>query len=160
MKGYVPGLFDKLMAGSAGVSANVIVNLTLEEMKDAVARDLELLLNTRSVISEAMLKQYPECSKSIVTYGLNDFAGLSLSSANDRYYICRSLEQAIARHEPRLHNVRASLELEDNSIGRLNFAITALLVLKMVQEPVSFDAVLQPSSLQYSITKARRAARA
>jgi type VI secretion system protein ImpF len=159
MKGYAPGLFDKLMAGSLGLSGNVIVSLTLEEMKDAVARDLESLLNTRSVISEAMLKPYPECSKSIVTYGLNDFAGLSLSSANDRHYICRSLEKTIMRHEPRLRNVHASLELEDGSTNRLNFAIAALLVLEMAQEPVSFDAVLQPSSLQYSITKARRSLR-
>ena len=159
MKGYAPGLFDKLMAGSMGHTTSIVTSLSLEEMKDVVARDLEALLNTRSVMSEAMLKHYPECSKSIVTYGLNDFAGLSLSSANDRHYICRSLEQTIARHEPRLRNVRASLELEDGSTNRLNFAIAALLVLEMAQEPVSFDAVLQPSSLQYSITKARRTAR-
>lgn len=160
MKGYAPGLFDKLMAGSIGQSINVVTSLSLEEMKDVVARDLESLLNTRSVISEEMLKRYPECSKSIVTYGLNDFAGMSLASADDRHYICRSLEQTIARHEPRLRNVRASLELEDGSTNRLNFAIAALLVLEMAQEPVSFDAVLQASSLQYSITKARRSARA
>lgn len=160
MKGYAPGLFDKLMAGSIGQSINVVTSLSLEEMKDVVARDLESLLNTRSVISEEMLKRYPECSKSIVTYGLNDFAGMSLASADDRHYICRSLEQTIARHEPRLRNVRASLELEDGSTNRLNFAIAALLVLEMAQEPVNFDAVLQASSLQYSITKARRSARA
>ncbi|WP_124950313.1 type VI secretion system baseplate subunit TssE [Sulfuriferula thiophila] len=160
MKGYAPGLFDKLMAGSMGQSINVVTSLSLEEMKDVVARDLESLLNTRSVISEEMLKRYPECSKSIVTYGLNDFAGMSLASADDRHYICRSLEQTIARHEPRLRNVRASLELEDGSTNRLNFAIAALLVLEMAQEPVNFDAVLQASSLQYSITKARRSARA
>lgn len=160
MKGYAPGLFDKLMAGSIGQSINVVTSLSLEEMKDVVARDLESLLNTRSVISEEMLKRYPECSKSIVTYGLNDFAGMSLSNADDRHYICRSLEQTIARHEPRLRNVRASLELEDGSTNRLNFAIAALLVLEMAQEPVNFDAVLQASSLQYSITKARRSARA
>lgn len=159
MKGYAPGVFDKLMAGSKGQSNTVVTSLTLEEMKDVVARDLESLLNTRSVLSEDMLKRYPECSKSIVTYGLNDFAGLSLSSANDRNYICRSLEQTISRHEPRLRNVRASLEMEDGSTNRLNFAIAALLVVKMEQEPVSFDAVLQPSSLQYSITKARRVMR-
>ena len=160
MKGYTLGLFDKLMAGSAGSSNSLVTRLSLEEMKDVVAKDLEALLNTRSVMPEAMLSHYPECSKSIVTYGLNDFAGLSLSSANDRNYICRSLEKTIIRHEPRLRNVRASLELEDGSTNRLNFAIAALLVLKMEQEPVNFDAVLQPSSLQYTITKARRHARA
>ena len=158
MKGYAPGLFDKLMAGSAG-QINTVTRLSLEEMKDSVARDLESLLNTRSVISEVILKPFPECSKSIVTYGLSDFAGLSLSSANDRHHICRSLEQTIMRHETRLRNVRATLELDDGSTNRLNFSITALLVLKFEQEPVNFDAVLQPSSQQYSISKARRSAR-
>lgn len=159
MKGYTLGLFDKLMTGSSIQLSVTTRFLTLEEMKDVVAKDLESLLNTRSVISETIMRSYPECSKSIISYGLNDFAGLSLSSANDRQYICRSLEQTILRNEPRLKNVRASLDLEEGCTNRLNFIISAILVLKAQQESVSFDAVLQPSSLQYSITKARRVAR-
>ena len=158
MKGYTLGLFDKLMSDGTA-HTNTISRLTLEEMKDRIAKDLESLLNTRSVISEEIMGPYPECSKSIVMYGLNDFAGLSLSSANDRHYICRSLEHTIARNEPRLRNVRASLDLDEGVTNRLNFIISALLVLQMEQEPVNFDAVLQPSSLQYSITKARRSVR-
>jgi type VI secretion system protein ImpF len=87
---------------------------------------------------------------------LNDFAGLSLSSTDDRAFICRSLEQAIARHEPRLRNVQASLELRADAVNRLNFSITALLVVHSAHEPVNFDAILQPSSLHYTISKARR----
>jgi type VI secretion system protein ImpF len=125
-------------------------------MKDSVARDLEALLNTRTVIPEDLLKRYPECGRSIVTFGLNDFAGRSLSSTDDRAYICLCLEKAIARHEPRLRNVKASLEIREDSVNRLNFAITALLVVSSSQEPVNFDAILQPSSLHYTISKARR----
>lgn len=160
MKGYTPGLFDRLMdrpVHGAG-SGVTITRLSIEDLKDTVARDLEALLNTRAVIPEDLLKRYPECSKSIVTYGLNDFAGLSLSSTDDRAYICQCLEKAIARHEPRLRNVRASLEVQEGSINRLNFAITALLVVNSAQEAVNFDAVLQPSSLHYTISKARRVA--
>jgi type VI secretion system protein ImpF len=159
MKGFTPGLFDRLMLpGDPGVGSATVTRLSLEEMKDSVARDLEALLNTRTVIPELLLKRFPECGRSVVTYGLNDFAGLSLASADDRSHICQSLERAIARHEPRLRNVRASLEVQEGSINRLNFAITAMLVLNAAQEPVNFDAVLQPSSLHYSISKARRAA--
>lgn len=159
MKGYTPGLFDRLMdAPVAGSAHGTVTRLSIEDLKDTVARDLEALLNTRTVIPEDLLKQYPECSKSIVTYGLNDFAGLSLSSFDDRAYICQCLEKAIARHEPRLRNVRASLEVQEGSINRLNFAIAALLVVHSSQEAVNFDAVLQPSSLHYTISKARRVA--
>ena len=75
-----------------------------------------------------------------------------------RYYPGEAFYQAIARHEPRLRNVRASLELRDDAVNCLNFSITALLVVHAAQEPVNFDAVLQPSSLHYTISKARRLA--
>ena len=159
MKGFSPGLFDRLMDTPVhGASAATVTRLSIEELKDTVARDLEALLNTRSVFSEDVLKKFPECARSILTYGLNDFAGLSLSSPDDRAHICAGLEKAIARHEPRLRNVRASLELREGQINRLNFAITALMVVNAEQEPVNFDAVLQPSSLHYTISKARRLA--
>lgn len=159
MKGFTPGLFDRLMDMPVnGASNGTVSRLSIEDLKDSVARDLEALLNTRTVIPEELLKRYPECGRSIVTYGLNDFAGLSLSSTDDRAFICRCLEKAIARHEPRLRNVQASLELRADSINRLNFAITALLVVSSAHEPVNFDAVLQPSSLHYTISKARRVA--
>jgi len=158
MNGFAPGLFDRLMnPHGAATSGGTLLRLSLEEMKDVVARDLENLLNTRSVIAASLLKKYPECSNSIVTYGLNDFAGLSLSSTDDQAYICRCLENAIDRHEPRLRNVRVSLEVREEAINCVNFAIAALLVLNSAQEPVNFDAVLQPSSLHYTISKARRA---
>lgn len=160
MNGFAPGLFDKLMGdGGRSNTHGIVTRLTLEELKDMVARDLESLLNTRAVIHDDTLKPYPECSKSIVAYGLNDFAGMSLASTDDRAHICRCLEKAIGAHEPRLRNVRASLEIQDGSINRLNFAITALLVVNTAQEPVNFDAVLQPSTLQYSINKTRHPVR-
>lgn len=160
MKGFAPGLFDRLMGSSAHeLSSGTVARLSMEDLKDTVARDLEALLNTRTVIPEELLKSYPESSKSIVSYGLNDFAGMSLASTADRTAICRALESAIDRHEPRLRKVVASLELREGSINRLNFAISALLVVHPAQEPVSFDAVLQPSSLQYSISKTHHSTR-
>lgn len=157
-KGFMPGLFDRLVDHAGHGQAGTVPRVSLEEMKDSVARDLEALLNTRTVLPEEAFRQFPECARSIVTYGLHDFAGLSLSSFDDRAFICRSLEAAIARHEPRLRNVQARLELRDDAVNRLNFSITALMVVSAAHEPVNFDAVLQPSSQHYTISKARRAA--
>jgi type VI secretion system protein ImpF len=156
MKGFTPGLFDRLL-GLPARGGSGAARMTAEELKEAVARDLEALLNTRLVIPEEVLKEFPEASQSIVTYGLKDFADRSLSSPNDRAFICRSIERAIAHNEPRLRNVRASLEVRDHAVNRLMFSISALLVASTSQEPVHFDAVLHPSTLQYSISKAGRA---
>ncbi|ALK95073.1 type VI secretion protein [Massilia sp. WF1] len=162
MKGFTPGLFDRLLGtpvrGAAGGAA--VSRISAEELKDAVARDLEALLNTRAVIDEALLQDYPECRSSILNYGLSDFADRSLSSPSDRAHICACLEKVITLHEPRLRNVKASLEIREGAVNRLNFSITALLVASSAQEPVNFDAVLQRSTLQYSISKGGRPASA
>lgn len=160
MEGFTPGFFDRLLGTSVRGAGNATVTrMTAEDFKDSVARDLEALLNTRSVIPENALQGYPECSNSLVTYGLTDFADRSLSSPSDRAHICQCLEKTIARHEPRLRNVKATLEVRDDStVNRLKFSITALLVARASQEPVNFDALLQPSTLQYSIGKMGRAA--
>jgi type VI secretion system protein ImpF len=153
MKGTSRTLFDKLLSDTVGTAQ--VVRLNVEQVKDSVAFDLEALLNTRAIISEDLLRAYPECNRSIVSYGLSDFAGLSLVSLDDRAAVCRSLERTISRHEPRLRNVRATLELSSKSINRLNFSITASLMIQESKEPVLFDAVLTPSSLQYAISSAR-----
>ena len=161
MKGFTPGLFDRLLGAPARSGApvsNTVSRMTVEEMKDAVARDLEALLNTRMVLPAGLLDRYPECGKSLVSYGMNDFADLSLSSPADRATICACIESTIACHEPRLRKVKAALELREGAVNRLDFSITALLVLSSAQESVNFDAVLQPSTLSYSINKAGRPA--
>lgn len=150
--GFAPGLFDRLMGGQGAAA-----RLSLEQLKDSVARDLEELLNTRAAIAAAVLAPYPECGKSIINYGLIDFAGMCLSSSEDRARICASLQGAIGRHEPRLRNVQARLERETGSINRVSFVISATLAVPPAYEAVNFDAVLQPSTLRYSIHRAARA---
>lgn len=159
MKGFSLTLFDKLLGATVTRSNLGAINrLSLDQVKNSVAVDLEALLNTRAVIDDDVFQSFPECHRSIASYGLRDFAGMSLASTDDRAQICRSLETTISRHEPRLRNVRASLEVDQHHINRLNFAINALLVVHASKEPVSFDAVLQPSTLQYTISSVRRTA--
>jgi len=157
MDSYVPGLFDRLM-GDGGASGGLAVRLSLEQLKDAVARDLEELLNTRVALPPGALDASPECAASIVNYGLIDFAGMCLSSSDDRARICAALKAAIERHEPRLRNVRARLEREAGAINRVGFVISGTLAVMSGGETVNFDAVLQPSSLRYSINRKGAAA--
>lgn len=153
MKGFEPSLFDKLF-DDLPVTA-VRRRLSLEQLKDSVARDLEALLNTRVVFNEFFDGDFPLSQQSVANFGLLDFAGLSLASVNDRKNICLSIERAVSSHEPRLREVRVELELHRNAVNALFFSIRAVLVVRPAQEPVSFDAMLQPTSLQYSVNKHR-----
>jgi type VI secretion system protein ImpF len=152
MNGFTPGLLDRLLCVHDRP-------MTLEQYKDSVARDLEDLLNTRCALPDALMTAYPECKRSIANYGLVDFAGMCLKSGDDRARICTALKAAIERHEPRLRNVQARLERESGAINRVSFAIFGTLAGFPVTESVSFDAVLQPSSLHYSINRSARGGR-
>jgi len=159
MKGFEPSLLEKLFDDEPRVTAasGIFKTISLDQYKESVARDLEGLLNSRAAYTEDTLKAFPNCQKSLMTYGLRDFSTMSLANAYERAAICRSLEQSIARHEPRLHNVRVTLEANARSVGGLHFSIHALLDVQPAREPISFDALLQPSTLQYSVSRLRRA---
>jgi type VI secretion system protein ImpF len=149
MKGFAPGLFERLLGAPAQ-------RLALEQLKDSVARDLEALLNTRAALAPEAFADYPLARASILNYGLVDFAGFCLSSAEDREAICASLKNAIETHEPRLKNVTATFEAASGGVNRLHFVINATLQAHRAAEPVNFNAVLQPSSLRYAVSKAAR----
>ena len=137
-------LFDRLLGESPS-------------LKDSVARDLEDLLNTRCALPAERLRGFPECAASVLNYGLADFASLCSGSNEDKARICAGLRNAVERHEPRLRNVQVHMEKRPGSVNRVDFAISAILHVPGAREPVSFSAMLQPSSLHYSIKRGARA---
>jgi type VI secretion system protein ImpF len=155
---YSPTLFERLAddAPRELSERHPLRLITQEELKESVARDLESLLNARCAFSEERFSGFPETSRSTCSYGMSDFVGLSLANPADRGFICRSLERTISLHERRLKQVRVALEVDHQAVNRLRFAINALLVVYPASEPVHFDALLQPSTLQYSVTKSKR----
>jgi type VI secretion system protein ImpF len=155
MNGFTPGVLDRLMderreAGAASA------RLTIEQIKDLVARDLEALLNTRVALAPGVFDEFPQARASILNYGLADFAAFCLTSAEDRAAICASIKTAIETHEPRLKDVSATLVPVPGSVNRLDFVINARLALFDTGDTVNFSAVLQPSSLHYAVGRAAR----
>lgn len=156
MNRFEPGLLDKLFGdGLTQPTPAAVRQLSLEDLKGTVARHIESLLNARIAFSDERLAGLPECKRSVLTYGLNDFAGLSLASHDDRTTICNSIQRAIERHEPRLKQVVVTLEVNAQSTSVLCFAIQAMLVVHPAEQPVNFDAMLQPSTFKYSVAHAR-----
>ena len=161
-RGFQPTLFDRLFddAPKLGSEAVALRQWSLQDLKDAVARDVEALLNSRAGLHEDRYASFSEVSRSLLSFGMTDFVGLSLASPADRNRICRTLERTIATHEPRLKSVHVDLDLDGTAVNSLRFNIQALLQVHPAEEPVNFDAVLAPSSLQYSVGRGRLAATA
>jgi type VI secretion system protein ImpF len=151
--GFVSSIWDRLMAASeVGEAEPIAQAITLEQLKASVARDLEGLLNTRTALPEESQSTFPLCRASVLNYGLRDFAGMCLTSSEDRKLICARLKAAIQCHEPRLANVHAEVFIEAGSTNRLDFVITGTLKAQGAAGRVEFNAMLQPSNLHYKIS--------
>ena len=149
----VPSILDRLMDDEPEVSREPLPNRfqNVFQLKKAVARDLEALLNTRQELLEEVPSEFTEVGRSLVTYGLPDFSSFSLLNINDRNRIRRALEQAIATFEPRFERVRVNLEPPREQDRTLRFRIEALLRIEPASEPVTFDAVLRLNTQQYVV---------
>lgn len=150
--GFAPTLFEKLFDDQPRYVSemNPLRRWNIEELKGSVARDLEALLNTRSSFSKS-LDDYPLVRRSVLNFGILDFVGLSTANPEHCDRICREIEQTIADHDHRLSQIHVEMEMNSDHVGSLLFTIRAVLVVYPINEMISFDAVLQPSTQQYSI---------
>lgn len=127
---------------------------SVRDLKRAVHRDLESLLNTRRTAQPAT-DALPELKTSLYNYGLPDISSMSRDAHDSRVRLLRLVEETISLFEPRLANVRASLvEEPGGSPNRrdLHFVIHALLRMDPNPEPVVFDTTLDASSGEYQVT--------
>jgi type VI secretion system protein ImpF len=123
---------------------------SLRFFKDALKRDLEWLLNTRQPPMPE-IADYPLAKASTINYGLPDITSLGLSSASDNRRLRLSIEACLRHYEPRLSDVRVTLEKSDTAERRLRFHIEGSMKLDPAPEEVSFDTVLELSSGEYKV---------
>jgi type VI secretion system protein ImpF len=124
---------------------------SVRELKNAVSRDIESLLNTRRELQEGAPPEYIEVNNSLLMFGLPDFTSFSLLNSRDTRRICRAVEEALSKFEPRLKSVRVSLQPTQQFDPALHFRIDALLRMDPVTTPVTFDAALQISTCAYRV---------
>ena len=124
---------------------------SVEKLKASLRRDLEWLLNTRQ-IPGGVPATFRELENSLYGYGLPDVSSFNANSSRDRSRLIRMLEDTIARFEPRLAGVKATLVDSGSGVGRqLRFQIEGLLLMDPSPEHVSFDTVLQLASGEYQV---------
>ncbi|HTD56850.1 MAG TPA: type VI secretion system baseplate subunit TssE [Silvibacterium sp.] len=140
-------VLDRLMSFEEWPSTR---SQSLRYFKDALKRDLEWLLNTRQPpIPE--LAEFPLARASVINYGLPDITSLGLSSASDHGRLRKAIEICLRNFEPRLMDVRVTLEGADTADRRLRFHIEGSMKLDPAPEEIAFDTVLELTSGEYKV---------
>jgi type VI secretion system protein ImpF len=92
-----------------------------------------------------------EIRKSLITYGLPDLSSFNLKTPESQNRLCDLLEKAIETFEPRLRQVRISLEMQPSLDKSLRFKIEATLLVDPMPESVIFDTIAEISSGEYTV---------
>ncbi|MCI0391508.1 MAG: type VI secretion system baseplate subunit TssE [Acidobacteria bacterium] len=147
-----PSVLDRLIDHEPQLSRETPASRSqsLIDLKQAVKRDLEWLLNARQVVG-GVPPELKELSRSLAAYGLPDFTAVSVKSPADQMRMQRALEMAISAFEPRLENITVSLSPVRDVDHKLRFRIDARIKVEPAPEPVTFDTVLQASTNQYVV---------
>jgi type VI secretion system protein ImpF len=118
--------------------------MTVDQLREAVIRDLSWLLNTSSLGTVEDIREFPHVENSVLNYGLADLAGSTVSSV-DLGGLEKIMRKAILQFEPRLDRratkVRARLTEEDSGMNRILFEIDA----ELWAEPLPLHLCLETS---------------
>ena len=125
---------------------------TLAQLRASVRRDLEWLLNTRTLLDPAN-SELEEARRSVAFYGLPDFTGVGMSSNREQNRLLVALETAISFFEPRFLDVKIILEPIDQLERQLKFRIEARLDVDPAPIPIAFDSVLQAGTGGFVLTE-------
>ncbi len=145
-----PSVLDRLLDDrpEQKLEAPASRQTSLRILKQAVKRDLEWLLNTRANATE-IPEGLPEVSRSLATFGLPDFSSWNVRGGRDQEDLRRTIEDVVARFEPRLEGVQVTLETMSEVDRTVRFRIEARLRVEPAPEPVTFDSVLQLGNREF-----------
>jgi len=143
-------VLDRLIGDDAEVSSITRVR-SVRDLKSAVRRDLEWLLNTRAVAIPPP-ESLGQVRESVYTYGVADITSLSADDPKARARLRNMIEEAIRVFEPRLMSVQvAESGTATGEVRQLRFSIQAVLRMDPSPERISFDTVLDVSRGQYAV---------
>lgn len=144
----VPSVLDRLLDDEPDNQKEVerSRNVVLRDIKQAIRRDLENLLNTRCR-SVPYPPELEELERSLANYGIPDFTVIGMGSRSARDKMRQTVEEAIRLFEPRFKTVRVVLLKNDERSDRtLRFRIEALMFAEPAPEPIVFDSQLEPAT--------------
>jgi type VI secretion system protein ImpF len=148
----VPSVLDRLIDNDPDISIDTATHrgMRLSELKEAVKKDLEWLLNSRQSPLE-LSGASARLRESLLTFGLPDFTHASLHRPQDQLELKSAIEQAIRHFEPRLRDVVIKLVRPGEFDRGLRFRIDANLIVEPKPEPIVFDSELELSTKSFIV---------
>jgi type VI secretion system protein ImpF len=149
----LPSLLDRLIDNDPQVSHEASRNRSqlLRDLKQAVRRDLENLLNTR-IRCVPFRSEFKELRMSLVNYGIPDLTGLSLGGPKEREEFRRTIQSVIRQFEPRLKNLEVRIIAQPDTIERtIRFHIEAILEAEPAPEPIAFDSTVRLTTGSFDV---------
>ncbi|KQO61886.1 hypothetical protein ASF27_00120 [Methylobacterium sp. Leaf102] len=123
----------------------------LRRIREGFRRDLESLLNTRRRPT-TLPAAFTALRGALPGYGVEDFVGAPLATAEQRTDLARALEATIKAFEPRFHSVRVSVVKGRDPLERLlRIRIEAVAHLGAGPEPVAFETSLDPAIRSFAV---------
>lgn len=150
----VPSVLDRLLDANPEMTRDPPKSRGqhLAELRRAVRRDLEALLNTRQRCI-SWPSDLTELDHSLISYGVRDFASMPLGTAAQRETFCRDIEAIIRRCEPRFVSVSVALLENSESVDRtMRFRIEALMYADPAPEAIVFDLFVDPAGREIKVT--------
>ena len=135
-------LFDRLVDHSRLLRADLTPVRTLDRggVRKSVRRELEQLFNTRCPIPSHRLGTR---ERSVIDYGIPDFSTFHARNPDDQKRIAVILKKAIEAYEPRLADVKVTINPIEGDDFMLTGTIEATLIVDNTREAVLFETVLQ-----------------
>ncbi len=119
-----PSLLDRLTddAPTERKESRAHRAIDISRLREIIKRDLSWLLNTNSIEGIIDAKAYPNVIRSVLNYGVREVAG-EYSTSGRAELIRKSIQRAIAIHEPRIISGSTAVELrKDDSTGETQVA--------------------------------------
>lgn len=143
-RGTPPPLFDRIIEDKNEWVGNQLLNE--QELQQSIMNELSLILNTRCTVRKVV---YQDHIQNIPLFGLPDFFGLGdfsyFDGANPQEWPGAALliETAIKAAEPRLKDIRVTIENYNLIDGILSVTVSAFIKAPHLEKEIHFPLELQ-----------------
>ena len=123
----------------------------VREMREAIRRDLEALLNTRRCPS-APPAALGELKDALVSYGVDGMVSANQVTDEAKLRLAQAIERRISLFETRLSDVRVTILKSRTATERaLRMRIQASFRLHQGMPPISFESTIDPSTQRFLV---------